>query len=469
MTRISMKRPPSPHSPAFWNLLQWIIRPMEYLDDCTRRYGECFSINLGTAQPLVFFSSPDAIEQIFTAASAFDSGRANWILRATLGDHSLLLLDGDRHQRQRQLLMPPFHGERMRTYGTMICQITEQVTSQWAVGQPFSSRIYMQEISLRVIMQAVFGLSQGDRYEQLRTLLDAFLKLTASRFGFAMGFFPLLQRDLGAWSPGGKFIRLKQQIDDLLYSEIRERQADIAGGGGLGSDILSLLLAARDEAGQPMTEPELRDELITLLLAGHETTATALSWALYWIHALPEVKQQLLAELDALGELPEPMAIARAPYLNAVCAETLRIHPIALVSEIRIAKAPIQIMGYDFDAEAFLVPSIYMSHRRPDLYPEPLAFRPNRFLERQYSPYEYFPFGGSNRRCIGAAFALFEMKLALATILSHHQLELAETEPVVPIRRGVTVAPKGGVRLVLTGKTAKLEDPKAIASPASPV
>jgi cytochrome P450 family 110 len=443
-----MKQPPALHTPPFLNLMQWIIRPLDLLEDGAKQYGDCFSVRFSKLPPLNFFSHPQAIEKIFTAnASQFDSGRGNWILRTTVGDNSLLLLDGERHQRQRQLLMPPFHGERMRTYGHLIGQITERVISNWQVGQPFVVRPYTQEISLRVILRAVFGLDEGERYEAIKQRLEALLRVTASRFGFATSFFPVLQRDLGAWSPGGRFIRFKQQIDQLLYAEIQDRRNHPDPNR---SDILSLLLAARDESGQPMTDEELRDELITLLLAGHETTATAIAWALYWIHQIPEIRTKLLAELETLGNGFEPMAIARLPYLNAVCAETLRIYPVGFITEIRITKVPIEVMGYAFEPENYLVPCIYLTHHREDLYPEPKRFKPERFLQRQFSPFEYFPFGGSNRRCIGAAFALFEMKLVLATILSRYQLALADSRPVVPIRRGVTIAPKGGVNLVVT-------------------
>ena len=454
-----MNRLPSPKTPKLLNLLRWIVQPIEYLDECDRRYGDSFELDFGTGHPFVFLSDPKAVEQIFTAPiGAFDSGRGNWLLRPTLGDNSLLLLDGEQHQRQRQLIMPSFHGERMRTYGNIIRQTTDRVMQQWEVGKPFSVRPFMQEISLRVIMQAVFGLAdsgsdaqtespQPDRSERLKTTLDDFLKLTASRLGFAIGIFPWMRADLGAWSPGGRFNRMKQEIDEMLYAEIRDRRANF---DPTRSDILSMLLGARDEAGQSMTDEELRDELITLLLAGHETTATALSWALYWIHKLPHIRETVMAELQALGNNPDPMAIARAPYLSAICSETLRIYPVAIITEARIAKMPIEVMGRSFDTEAMLVPCIYLIHQREGLYPNPRQFKPERFLERQYSPYEYLPFGGSNRRCIGAAFALFEMKLALADILSHSHLALTNDRPIKPVRRGVTVAPKGGINLVMT-------------------
>lgn len=445
-----MKQPPALQTPSFWHLLQWIVRPLEFLDACASQYGDSFAVRFGKLPPLIFLSHPEAIEKIFTAGSSqFDSGRGNWILQKTLGDNSVLLLDGDPHQRHRQLLMPPFHGERMRAYGQLICQITENVIGQWQPGKPFVVRPYMQEISLSVILQAVFGLSEGERYQQLKQRLGFLIDLTATRFGFATSFFPILQRDFGAWSPGGRFVRFKQGIDQLLYAEIQERREHPDPSR---SDILSLLLAARDEAGQPMTDEELRDELMTLLLAGHETTATAITWALYWIHRSPDVKSKLLAELESLGDDPEPMTIARLPYLNAVCSEALRIYPVGFITELRIAKKPIQVMNYEFEPEAYLVPCIYLTHHREDLYPNSKQFKPERFLERQFSPFEFLPFGGSNRRCIGAAFALFEMKLVLTTILRRCPLALTDDRPVIPVRRGVTIAPRGGVNMITTGK-----------------
>ena len=212
------------------------------------------------------------------------------------------------------------------------------------------------------------------------------------------------------------------------------------------------MMSARDEQGQPMTDVELRDELMTLLVAGHETTATSLAWALYWIHHLPQVREKLLQELDALGDNPDPSAIVRLPYLNAVCQETLRIYPVAMLALNRVVKSPLQIGGYQFEPGNLLVPCIYLTHHREDLYPDPKQFKPERFLERQFTPYEYLPFGGGNRACIGMAFAQFEMKLVLATILSHWQLELADSKPVEPVRKGALLGPAQGVPMVVKGK-----------------
>ncbi|HEY9618232.1 MAG TPA: cytochrome P450 [Microcoleaceae cyanobacterium] len=444
---MATKRPPVPTAPSWWQLSQWIFRPLDYLDDCSRRYGDCFAPRLGKLRNLVMFSDPKAIEQIFTTGyEGFDSGRANFILRMMLGNNSLLLLDSDRHQRHRQLLMPPLHGERMKAYGDLICQITATVTQQWEADRPFTVRPFMQAISLQVIMQAVFGITEGQRYHELTERLNALLHLTSSRFGFAMGFFSFMQQDWGKWSPGGYFQFLKQQVDDLLYAEIADRRQHPDSNR---TDILNLLLAARDEAGEPLTDLELRDELMTLLVAGHETTATALSWALYWIHRLPDVKSKLLAELDSLGDRPDASAVMRLPYLNAVCSETLRIYPVGFVGTIRIVREPREIGGYEFAPETLITPCIYLVHHREDLYPNSFEFRPDRFLERQFSPYEYMPFGGGHRRCIGAAFAMYEMKLVLVTILTRYELALAHDRPVLPQRRGVTIAPAGGIDMVM--------------------
>jgi cytochrome P450 family 110 len=442
-----MSSPPLVQTPPLWNLLQWIVQPLNFLERCAERYGDAFTVQVGNVAAITFLSAPQEIEQFFTASPhQFDSGRANRVLERTLGKNSLLLLDGERHKRHRQLLMPPFHGERMRAYADLIQQVTETATQSWTTDQPVSIRPAMQAISLEVILQAVFGLTEGQRYQDLKRLLAELLEFTSSRFSFATNFFPVLQRDYGAWSPGGQFIRLKQQIDDLLYQEINARRQHF---DPTRSDILTLLLSAQDETGAGLSDEELHDELMTLLVAGHETTATALSWALYWIHALPQVKQTLQAELDSVGTDLDPGAIAKLSYLNAVCLETLRIYPVAFIALLRIVQSPIQVGRYAFAAEDFVVPCIYLTHHRPDLYPDSKQFRPERFLERQFSPYEFYPFGGSNRRCIGAAFALFEMKLVLATILRRDQLSLLNTRPVLPVRRGVTVAPKGQIRLRL--------------------
>lgn len=444
------KLPNGPQQLRILQLMQWIANPLSYLDACAGEYGDVFTLRLASFKPLVFLSHPQAIQEIFTAdAKHFDSGRANGIVRPLVGEHSLLLLDGASHQRQRRLLMPPFHGERMHSYSQLICESANRVASQWVVGQSFQVQAAMQGITLEVILHAIFGLREGERYQELKPLLAAMLNMTDSPLRSSMLFLKFLQQDLGNWSPWGRMMRRKQQIYDLLQAEINERrtQPELSG-----NDVLSLMMSARDENGQPMTDAELHDELITLLFAGHETTATALAWAFYWIHQLPSVREKLLSELDSLGDEPEPMAIAKLPYLSAVCSETLRIYPVVFLSFPRVTKSPIEIMGHHFDSNTTLIPCTYLTHHREDLYPEPTQFKPERFIERQFSPYEYLPFGGGNRRCIGLALAQLEMKLVLATILSKYQLALTDSKPVKPQRRGLTIAPTGGIRMVLQGR-----------------
>ncbi|MEP6516811.1 cytochrome P450 [Microcoleus vaginatus] len=437
-----------PKDARFVQTVRGLLNPLYYLDSNCQRYGDLFTSKFSNFPPQVIISNPQAIQEIFTSDSKlFESGTGNQITLPLVGSNSLLLLDGERHLQQRKLLMPPFHGERMKAYGQIICNTTEKVINNWTPGSSVIAQPTMQEVSLGVILHAVFGLSEGERYQQIQQLMINMFSLFSNPLSASFLFIKSLQKDLGAWSPWGGFLRQRQRLDELLYQEIRERKTQ---SEPLGEDILSLLISARDEAGQPMSDVELRDELMTMLFAGHETTATALAWALYWIHYIPEVRDKLLQELNSLDvENCDPAEISKLPYLNAVCCETLRIYPILFFAFPRLLQAPMQLMGYNIPKGMILSTCIYLVHQRPDIYPEPKCFKPERFLERQFSPYEYLPFGGGNRRCIGAAFAMLEMKLVLAKVLSRYSLELAENRPVLPVRRGLTMAPAGGVRLVV--------------------
>lgn len=446
-----MKLPDGPKTAPLLQMMQWIFQPLAFMDACAQNYGDTFTVRLGSqARPLVFFSNPEAIQQIFTASpKKFDTGRANKVLLPLLGKRSLELLDGKRHERQRQLMMPPFHGERMRTYGQLICDLTEQVVSQWTIGKPFAARTCMQAISFRMMCQVVLGFDDGPRFQQLCQLFDAiFNATTSSPLSSTLLFFQSLQRDFGDWSPWGNFMRQREKLDQLLYAEIRQRREQPEPSQ---TDVLTLLMSARDEHGQPMTDMYLHSELMTLLFAGHETIATGMAWALYWIHSQPQVLDKLLQELDPLGDAPDPSEIVRLPYLTAVCQETLRIYPVGLITFPRVLRSPLEIMGDSFDSGTVLTGCIYLTHQRQDIYPQPKQFNPERFLEQQFSPYEYLPFGGGGRRCIGAAFAPFAMKLVLAKILSTWQMALIK-QPVRPVRRGVTMAPAGGVQMVATSR-----------------
>ena len=438
-------------TPSLIQKLQWVFDPVGYMESAAQQYPDIFTARIiGFGDTIVFVNNPQAIQEILTNdRKKFAAlGNLNKILQPLVGDYSIFILDGDRHKRRRQLVMPSFHGERMRAYGQLIRDLTEKVFSQLPVNRPLLVRDIMQGISLQVILKSVFGLDGGGRSEQLTQQLKLMADLFQSPFTSSFLFFPFLQKDLGTWSPWGKFLRDRQQLDRLLYAEIAERREQPDRDR---IDILSLLMSARDEAGTPMSDLELRDELITLLLAGYETTATAMAWGLYLIHQKPEVREKLLLELDSLDEKPDSMSIFRLPYLTAVCNETLRIRPVTIFTFPRVVQEPVKLLGHSLEPGTVLVGCMFLTHQREDLYPEPQQFKPERFLERQFSPYEFMPFGGGVRRCLGEALAMFEMKLVLATILSRYQLALAERKPEALRRRGVTLAPARGVKMVITG------------------
>jgi cytochrome P450 family 110 len=456
-----MKLPDGPKTNRLIQLIQWIADPLTYMDTCVKKYGDIFTTRWGQLEPFVMLCHPQAIQEMLNS-NAFDAlGRLNNILKPLLGEQSIIILSGERHKRQRQLLMPPFHGERMRNYGQQICDIALDVASKWTVDRPFVARTAMQEVTMRVILQAVFGLDDGPRLQELKPLLASVVDMISSPLRSSILFFGWMQQDWGSWSPWGRMKQRQRKVYELIYAEIAERRQQPDTNR---TDILSLMMAARDENGEPMTNEELRDELMTLLFAGHETTATALAWAFYWIHSLPSVRQKLLQELDSLGENPDPMEIFRLPYLSAVCQETLRIYPVGMLTFPRVVKSPVELMGHQLEPGTVVVGSIYLTHRREDLYPEPLQFKPERFLEKQFSPYEYLPFGGGSRRCIGMALAQLEMKLVLAHILRNFDLALTENKPVQAKRRGVTLGPAGGVRMVMTGRRMRQQKAELIAS-----
>jgi cytochrome P450 len=368
--------------------------------------------------------------------------------------------------------MPPFHGESLYRCSQQIVEITNKVADGIELNKPFKVRSLTQEITMRVILSVVFGIDSGTRADRLRELLTTLLDTFNNPLNSSLIFFTWLQKDWGKYSPWGRFLRIKQEIKVLLYAEIKDRREaiqrdlvtkdlsacqSVEGGTPVINqseyrDILSLLLMAKDETGAGMSDEELHDELITLLFAGHETTASALAWLLYWIHYLPEVDRQLHQELDSLGENADVQAIANLPYLNATICETLRIYPIAAAAFARVLKQPMSIMNRDFQTDTWFMISIYNLHHQEALYPSADRFIPERFLTKSYSNYEYLPFGGGNRRCIGSALALLEMKLVTATILSRLQLKLTSKRQMLPVRRGLTLAPPASFEMIATAK-----------------
>ncbi len=444
-----MKTIPENKSLPLFQLLNWIFDPFKFMETCAQKYGDIFKLNLGTNE-LVFISNPQLLEELLsndTKKFAAPGEVNRQLFGPLLGTNSVITVSGDRHKRQRQLMMPSFHGDRMKSYGEIIADITQNVINNLPTGKPISMRSEMQSISLKIILKAVFGFSEGERYEKIAELIKVRLDDASSPLSVMLLYLPFLRVNLGFWNPWGKALKQQQEIDDLIYTEIQERRANFDPSR---IDVLNLLMSAKDEGGESMTNEELRDELMTLLVAGHETTATALTWALYWIHQQPEIATKLRAEINSLGANPDFMAIFKLPYLNAVCNETLRIYPVGMLTFPRILKTPGNLLDYEVPPELNLLGCIYLTHHREDLYPDSKTFNPDRFLNRQFSPYEFLPFGGGARRCLGMAFAQFEMKIVLAKIISGVQFQLANHSPVKALRRGLTAGPSQ-VELVKVG------------------
>ncbi|MEH2451090.1 cytochrome P450 [Nostoc sp.] len=444
------------HTPALLQTLQLIAQPTKTLENYAAKYGEIFAMRVMglKSPPIVFFSHPQAISDCFAIpAHKLDFKKATHVFKPLFGENSLVFQEGRSHQQQRQLLLPAFHGDNLKSYGQAICQITEEVTQNWTSGTNICIHNLMSDITLEIILKVVFGITHGAHYQQLKEQLSSLLEDVTKPWYSSLFFFPLLQQDLGAWSPWGIFLKRREEIDKLIYAEISERRLQ---NDAARTDILTMLILARDVNGEQMTDKELRDQLVSLLLLGYETTSGVLAWVFHLIHSHPKVEHQLMQELNTLHDLTNPEAITQLPYLTAVCQETLRIHPIALICTPRMVKDRVEIMGHNFTSETVLVPCIYLAHRRTETYPEPEQFRPERFLNQKFSPYEYFPFGGGYRGCIGGAFSMYELKLVTAIILSHFKLSLTDKRPVHPVRRGITIVPSGGVKMVVT-KKAKLK------------
>lgn len=437
-------------APQWLQKIQYTRNSIAYMDAAAQRYGDIFNAPVIGDRPVVLFiSNPQALQRIFASDTKQFIAPPNPLTQPIVGDYSIFTLASSRHRRERKLLMPPFHGERMQTYGQLICELADKSMSSLPVGTQFSARDLVQEISLEVILTVVFGVARGERFDRLKSLLVKLTNSLQSPFIGGLLFFPSLQKDWGSRSPWGYLRSLQRKIGELVYAEIRDRRNQERA---TSADILSMLMATRDETGQPMSDVELHDELITLTIAGQETTASAIAWALYATARHPQVREKLLGEINDLGKDPDPTAIVQLPYLTAVCNETLRLFPVVVVTLPREVKEPVELMGYQLEPGIRLYGCIYLTHQRPELYPEPKLFKPERFLARQFSLYEFLPFGGGARRCIGEALALFEMKLVLATMLSRYRLEMADPAPEYPVRRGVTFAPARGVQMVLKEK-----------------
>lgn len=439
-----MSLPPGPTQLSAVQLWRWLWEPLAYLESCRARFGEAFTLRIPGMPPLVILTHPDPIRDVFAAnGDDMHAGEVALALRPFLGERSVILLDGPEHMRMRKLLMPPFHGERMQAYGRDMIDATHREVDAWPMGEAFPVHRAMQRVTLEVILRTVFGLDGDDG---LGAMLEDLMEVAT----WPPLLVPAVQRDLGPWSPWGRYQRKAAAADARLIAHIRRRRE--LGTAGR-TDILSLLVDARDEDGGSLGEEDLRDQLVTLLVAGHETTATSLAWTLHLVLGDARVRAKLLAEVldGARAGALTPERIAKMEYLDAVLREALRLRPvIPLVG--RVLKRPMTVAGFDLPAGVAVAPSVYLTQRNPAVWGDAEAFRPERFVGNKPSPQEWFPFGGGIRRCIGMAFALYEMKMVLATVVSRVDLRAAPGRPVVAVRRAITLAPSRGMPVVVSSR-----------------
>jgi cytochrome P450 len=430
--------PPGSRRPALLQALAYGRNPVRFLASNQRRYGDIFSVRFPYYGRVVYVAGPELVKAVFTGSpTEFHAGEANaTVLEPALGPSSVLTLDEEPHMRQRKLLLPPFHGERVRRYRELIVEIARREMASWPVGEPFGIRPHTQRITLTVIMRAVFGIQDERRLARFEGLIDEF----ARRVGTVTSL-PFTRHDLGPLSPWGRFVRSRRALDDFIYEEIRLRRAE--PGHEERDDVLSLLLGARDEDGAPMSDRELRDELVTVIGAGHETTATGLAWAVERLTHNPEVLARLRASVAAGEEA----------YLEATVKETLRSRPV-IVDVARKLTAPARIGGFELPAGTFVLPAIAALHQREDIFSEPRRFLPERFLDSKVDNYSWIPFGGGVRRCIGAAFAEFEMRTILREFVTGAELRAADPEPERARIRNITLAPAQDGRVVLSAPLA---------------
>lgn len=442
--------------PPILQLLNWMFRPIPFMEECARRYGDWFTVRFlrfPKRLTFVFTSDPEAIKEVFTGnPDQLHARGANLVLKPVLGSHSLLLLDGPRHVQERRRMMPPFHGERVQAYCAVTREVADRSIDVWPLGRPFPILAAMQAMTLDVIVRTVFGSGESDNLVRLRRSLKRSLALLANPIMFLLvgtggeGRTARRRSPLGPVSPRERAWRLLREVDSILLAEIAKRRS--AGGQG-GEDVLTLLVQARDENGQLVSDAELRDGLVTLLLAGHETTATALSWVFYRLLRHPDVLANLRAELDrVVGNHPVgPEQIGQLHYLDATVKETLRLNPtVPLVG--RCLQVPLRIGTRDLPAGVVVAPCIYLTHRRPDLWPDPERFAPERFLEERAAPYAFFPFGGGVHRCLGMGFAVHEMKVIIAQVLSRVVLRRVPGYTARVVRRSISFAPSEGMPVI---------------------
>jgi cytochrome P450 len=429
--------PPEPKMRPLTQTLRWAFRPIQFMEDCRRRYGDSFSVRFaGFERPMVMISDPEAIKALYREREhGLPPGR-NVVLEPILGSKSLLIQEGAEHLSRRRLMLPPFHGERMRSYEEAMTEIVSAEIDSWPLQQEFPIHPRMQAITLEVILRVVFGISTGPRLDRLRGMLSTVLEETTAPGRQVLG---LVMQRFGGDGPFARFEGQLRAVDELLLAEIAEHRErpDLEER----EDILSMLMTAEFEDGSRMEDRELRDQLMTLLLAGHETTATALAWTF----------DLLLRHLRALERLRDSLAAGEEDYLRATISESLRLRPVIPLAGRRLSKELVAD-GLTLPAGTDVTPAIWLTHTRADVYPEPYAFKPERFLTDAPDTYAWIPFGGSVRRCIGATFAEFEMRIVLREVLTRCELRKADPRPERTGRRNITLSPKDGTPVVVTAR-----------------
>lgn len=432
-----------PPGPGRLRVFRFATAPFDFLDECAARYGDWFTVRAPGIAPFVFTSDPRAIRDLFAGdPEELRAGEANAPLGAFMGPSSLILLDGAAHLHERRLLLPTFHGERMQAYGELMRDLTDRFVDGWRAGQGVELHTVLRTITFEVILSAVFGVEEGPARQRLRAAFAKLFALFGSPLASLLGL-PVFQIEGGGLFPWGRVVRLKGDIAAVLDGEMARRRREGTEGRG---DTLSLLLEARDENGAPMSDAAIRDEMLTLMLAGHETTAASLAWAFYWLANDTASLSRLHQEI---GERHgEPRALAQLPFLDAVVKETQRLAPV-VPNVGRKLRSPFRAGGRDLPAGVLAAPCIYLAHRRADVWSEPARFDPSRFLGARVDPATFFPFGGGTRRCIGAAFATYETKVVLARILGRADLELRPGYRAKVVRSSIAMAPSEGLPVVV--------------------
>jgi cytochrome P450 len=434
-----MRLPPGPGQPSVVQTIGWWVRPVAFVERCRERYGKRFTIRLLSTPPFVMLSDPDEVKEIFTAPpEVLHPGEGARVLQPVVGKNSVILLDESEHLSQRRLMLPAFHGEKMERLTGLMTEVAEREAASWPRGEPIELHPRLQALTLEVILRAVFGLDAGERLEALRARLTEILAL-GSR---PIGMFSFFQRDVGRLTPWSRFLRLREEADELIFELISERTSSLADQADR-DDVLSMLLAARHEDGSPMSPQELRDELMTLLVAGHETTASELAWAFERLAREPAVLARLTAEIDSGDD---------EAYLTAIVQETLRRRPVLPNAAPRLVKQPVEIGGWTYPPGVCVVANSYLIHHDPEIYPDPYAFRPERFLDEAPGTYTWIPFGGGRRRCLGASFAMLEMKLVLRSVLAANKMRGGVDGFELTRRRSITLSPGRGATTVISDR-----------------